>query len=218
MTITFTDAKSGESVVSSYLGIKIERVIIGQPEIVSSYVDVPGADGQLDYTEFFGRTTYRNRYITIECGYRITSRFDQESQIRNALHGRRMKIFLSEDAQFYYIGRLSVGPIEKKTSIAHFTIEANCHPYKFKASVTEVTSNLTTSYKTISLTNLSRPAFPSVTVSRETTLQIAGTTTTISAGTHQLLSLELPAGTTTVQAKTTASTGTIKFSYQEASL
>lgn len=218
MIIWFEDKKTGKKLRSDYdLGLVISSVVISSPEIRTNYIEVPGSDGYIDYTDYFGEPSFLNRTIVINCGFRVIDRMAQESIIRNAIHGKTMKIYM-EDCFFYFEGRISVSEMVKTTKVESLTITADVYPWKLKNGVTEVSTPLTTTYKSITLTNGRRPVIPSIVVTKETTLQIGSSTVTISAGEHKVLSLQLKEGATTISAKTTSGTGTITFKYQEGSL
>jgi len=218
MRITFTDTSGTAYLSDTDLGLVISKVIVGEPTVKEILVDVPGADGSLDYSDFFGDPIYNNRQILIECGFVVSSRFDQESYIRNSIHGKKCRISLSEDSGYYYIGRVSVGDITKEVGIAHLQITCNCQPYKLKNNATQVQKYLTTSDLSITLSNEKKNVIPTITVSAETVLTIGSSTVTILTGTRKVLALVLKAGETSLSARVSEGTGTITFSYQEASL
>ncbi len=61
-------------------------------------------------SESFGEIKYNNRQVSFE----FSTIVDQSeflnlfSEIQNALHGKKMKIILDDDAEFYYFGRVTV--------------------------------------------------------------------------------------------------------------
>ena len=95
----------------------------------------------LDFTEFFGDVKFDNRKL----GFEFTTLVPQSkfmtlfSRIQNALNGKRMKIVLDEDPDFYYSGRVSVKEWLADQSIGKITIECDCDPYKLKKDKTVVT-------------------------------------------------------------------------------
>ena len=107
---------------------------IGIPQPKTELLEVPGADEMLDFTEFFGDVKYDNRKLEFEFTTLVPqSEFMQLfSIIQNALNGKRMKIFLDEDSDFYYSGRISVKEWLADKSIGKITIECDCNPYKLK--------------------------------------------------------------------------------------
>ena len=67
---------------------------IGTPSPKTETIDIPGGDGVLDLTEFFGETKYNNRSHSFEFSSMvIPSEFMALfSRVQNALHGKKMPI------------------------------------------------------------------------------------------------------------------------------
>lgn len=219
--ITFTDIVTGEVFrTDSNLNLIVAHVSVGSPQPKTNLIPVPGMDGALDYSEATdGEMHYDLRPIVIEAGKTITARHQQDSVIKNALHGRRMLIALCDDPQWYFVGRVNVGEWVRDCGIGHVTIECTCDPWKLKADPTTVSrSDLSTSYKNLQLPNTRRPVVPSITVGQTTTLSWNGSAYTVNAGTHRLLDIKLQAGTNLLKAKVSSGSGTISVTYQEASL
>lgn len=206
------------TVTTEDLGIVCEKVIIGLPSVRKILRAIPYRDGNLDYTDALGTPALSNRDITIQCGIRITDSVMQSSDIINALHGRRMKIVLSNDPSFYYIGRISVSPFDICAKIGHFTLQCDCDPWKMCLEKTTVETEITDTYRTIELLNMARSVYPRVTVSAETSIKIGDSTVSVSPGSNILLELLLESGVTKVEVKTATGTGNIRFEYEEGCL
>ena len=88
------------------------RPFVSAPQVKTEYVDVPGADGSLDYTEVLtGKPRYANRTgqwdFIIENGFR--NWYDLYSDILMKLHGKYFDEIVLEDEPLYkWKGRLSV--------------------------------------------------------------------------------------------------------------
>lgn len=95
-----------------------------------------GADGVLDFSESqTGDTKYQNRILTISLNKRKNeSCLAEYSRIQNDLHGKRMKIILSEDPNFYYYGKVKVKDYDKY-AIKH-TIDIECDVEAYKYDIT----------------------------------------------------------------------------------
>ncbi len=112
--------------------------IIGEPEMESYYVDVPGADGFLDYTEAItGRRIFKERPVKLELGGK-RAKYDWDifiSDIRNHIHGKEVKIVLDSDPGFYWIGRAAVKDFKREREIGTFTISIpKADPYKYNVA------------------------------------------------------------------------------------
>ena len=109
---------------------------IGTPSPKTETIDIPGGDGVLDLTEFFGETKYNNRSLSFEFSSMVNpSEFmSLFSRVQNALHGKKMTITLDDDPDWYYIGRISVSEWKADRNIGKLTIDCDCEPYKYRVS------------------------------------------------------------------------------------
>lgn len=110
------------------------RPFVVAPQVKTEYVDVPGADGSLDYTEVLtGKPRYANRTgqwdFIIDNGY-----LDWHvvySDILMKLHGKYFeKIILEDDPNYYWSGRLTVMGSFGNRDYSSVTIQYNLYPYK----------------------------------------------------------------------------------------
>ena len=118
---------------------------IGSPKEKKNTIEVEGADGELDLTEFFGSVKYGNRTLKFSFSSAAYPFADHYSMVLNALHGQKVNIVLDEDPNWYYVGRLSVSPYTDEKGIGKIDIEADCEPYKYKKNDTVVTQAVTES-------------------------------------------------------------------------
>lgn len=115
-----------------------EIPIPSPPEVKTEYIDVPGADGQLDYTEVLAGVKYQNRqgswdfYVVLE----NTTWATVYSDILNYLHGQRMRCVLSDDPGFYYEGRFSLNRWQSDEHWSKITIDYVLDPYKIPLNTT----------------------------------------------------------------------------------
>lgn len=190
---------------------------IEAPSPKTESIEIPGADGELDFTEFFGEVKFKNRKLTFEFSY-IGTRptfLTEFSAIQKAIHGKKLHITLDDDPNYYYIGRVTVGAWEAENGYAKITVEANCEPYKYKNAVTTVSKSITDS-GTISLANLKKSVVPKVSTTAAVTIAWTGGSASLSAGNDQIIEdLILREGTTEI---TVTGTATVTFKYQEGEL
>ena len=108
---------------------------ISFPEPKKEKVDIPGADGELDFSKSLtGDIKYKNRIITFT--FVTTKKYDLWksllSDIANYLHGQNFeKIILDEDQNFYYKGQAEVNEFKSDKSIGTIVIECDVEPYKY---------------------------------------------------------------------------------------
>ena len=116
------------------------RPFVAAPPIKEEYVDVPGADGALDYTDALtGKTRYGRRTGTwdfiIENGHQKWTDF--YSKVMNTLHGKYFhNIRLDDDPDYVYRGRLTVSGQFGNKDYSGITIAYNLDPYKYPIGMT----------------------------------------------------------------------------------
>jgi hypothetical protein len=208
--------------VHSYHDLHLVQALVevapAEPKL--NFIDIPGADGAKDFSEApAGRVVYNTRQITWTFKMYPTDEWTVKyMHVNNALNGRRCRITLDADPDYYYIGRLAVESQEAEGILHTITVTATCQPYKLKQSETIRTVQVNTTQQTISLLNEHKPAIPLIKVTAETTLGWNGGFITLAPGEHRSLDIELPAGVSKLTAKTVSGTGTLTLTYQEGAL
>ena len=202
-------------------GYYLAHKVIGEAEPKYNLVQVPGGVGYIDLTGALGVIGYNERELELT----LKDIADHNEFIRHYsamqadIHGKRCKITLSEDPDYYWDGRCSVGAMEQDGTACYVTVVAICQPYKLKQSKTVVQDDsLTEEYKEIVLSNDTMPTIPTITVQQETTIEYNGATYSINTGTHRILGIVLGAGSSTIKAKAPGGSGSIKIEYQEGAL
>ena len=192
---------------------------IGSPEAKVNKIDIPGGDSSLDLTDFFGEPKYEDlthkfSFSTIVPQAQFLSLF---STVKNALHGKKMRIILDDDPLFFYMGRIKVSSFTNEKNVGQISVECDCEPYKYKLAKT-VVSRAVTGTQAISLTNGRKRAVPEVRIETEGSIRIEYLGSNIwdlGSGSYTLPELELTEGVNTV---TVTGTGTITFTWQEGNL
>lgn len=192
---------------------------IAAPSVKTVKIDVEGADSALDLTEYFGEPKYEDvthkfKFSTIVPQSEFLTLY---STIKNAVHGKRLRIVLDDDPGFFYMGRCYVSSFTNARGVGTISVDADCDPWKYKTVKTAVTKAIN-GETAVSLPNLRKRAVPEVTVTTDTSLHIvfeASNIWDLGSGSYTLPELELKAGDNTVSVN---GTGSITFSYQEASL
>jgi len=192
---------------------------IASPAVKVRKIDIEGADSALDYTDFFGEPkfedmTHKFNFATIVPESEFLSLF---SMVKNAIHGKKMRIILDDDPLFFYMGRPFVSQFTNERNVGIIHIEVECEPYKYKLEKT-VVSKAVNGTEAIILTNSRKRAVPEVKIESEGSLNIVYQVNNIwdlGSGSYTLPELELVEGDNTV---TVTGTGTIVFTWQEGSL
>jgi phage-related protein len=192
---------------------------IAAPKTKTLKIDVEGADGSIDLTEFFGEPKYEDcthkfQFSTIVPQSEFLTLF---STIKNAIHGKKLRIVLDDDPLFYYVGRCFVSSFTSEKNIGKIAVECDCEPWKYKAEKTVITQTVS-GESTLFLPNLRKRVVPEVLIEADSALHIVYNTYNVwdlGGGIYTLPELELKAGENTVSV---TGTGNITFSYQEAAL
>ena len=202
-------------------GYHLAHKVIGEAEPKYNLVQVPGGVGYIDLTDALGVMGYNERELELT----MKDIADHNEFIRHYsamqadIHGKRCKITLSDDPDYYWDGRCSVGAMEQDGIACYVPVVAICQPYKLKQSKTVVQDDsLTEEYKELVLSNDTMPTIPTITVQQETTIEYNGSTYSINTGSHRLLDIILVSGGGTIKAKAPGGSGSIKIEYQEGAL
>ena len=198
-------------------GLLLSSKEIGSPEVKEMKIEIEGADGVLDYTEYFGGVKFGNRKLKFEFskgGVSSIGFLALVSQIQDAIHGKRMTVALDDDPDWYYQGRCRVSDFNHNKGIATVNVEVDAEPYKLKKVATKVTQAVTGT-ATIKLTGSRKPVVPTITTTAAMTIAFGTYTAAVQAGTFRLPELQLQEGQNTVKV---TGTGSITFEYTEGKL
>lgn len=121
--------------------IPTSRPVFQQGDVKTVYIDIPGADGQIDITESLsGYPTYENRQGTMEFivanGYRA-SWAGGFSKFANWLHGKSLRCVLDDDPNYFYEGRFKLNEWKSNNNgtWSNITIDYNLKPYKYNIAM-----------------------------------------------------------------------------------
>jgi hypothetical protein len=192
---------------------------IGAPEVKTHTLDIPGGDGVIDYTDFFGEPKYSNvqHRFTFTTIQPRTEFLLQYSTVKNALHGKKVRIILDDDPTFFYIGRCEVSSFKNEKGIGTITITCDCEPYKYNLEKT-VVYQAVDGVADVLLLNGRKRAVPEVRIESAAGLNIVyggSNVWDLGSGTYTLPELELVEGENVV---TVTGVGTIVFTWQEGDL
>ena len=134
--------------------------VIATPNIKTKSIDIPGANGSIDLTESLTPyPLYGNRTGSIEFALLMNRRehylqyknihglnpqhaYDTPgswsliySDLLNKLHGRKCRLYLEDDPNWYYEGRIAVGSWKASTDGAWPTVTINYELYPYKLAV-----------------------------------------------------------------------------------
>ena len=189
----------------------------------TNYINIPGADGSIDLTEAAGETKYFDR----DCKFTLTMNpagdlsdaayEEKKTEICNAINGKRCKITLDKDPDFYYFGRCTVSEFLSDKRIRQIVVTAKVAPYKMKQDETILEYILTGAAQTIVLQNSRKSVSPYIETSADNVTVIHGITTYTleKAGQYRITEISLAEGDNVL---TVSGSGTITFRYREGAL
>lgn len=123
----------------------IQQLVDEQPaEPKLNLIDIPGADGSVDMSELpGGRLVYKDRTLTWIYALYPGENWDaKHRQVSNALNGKRCRITLDSNPDYYYDGRVTVKKYNKDKLLRQITVEAICNPWMLKQQPTVVRAPL----------------------------------------------------------------------------
>lgn len=203
--------------VHSYndLNLVLSEVNIPPATAKTNFVDIPGGDGSVDLTEALGEVKYNDRECTFTFTVFPSDDFEvKKRQVSNLLNGKRCKIIVDKDPDYYWLGRCSINEYASEKNIHKVVVGAVVSPYKLRHRQTSVTIPAGTSVVR-TLQNSRKTAIPTITCTAEATVVFNGNTFKFNVGTHKNLNIVLVEGGNTV---TVTSTKAVVFNYQEGDL
>lgn len=193
---------------------------LSEPEMQTHYVEVEGMDGSLDLTEALsGRPVYKDRTLKLTFDSRSGAYQDYTylcSKIDSRLHGRRCRIVLDTEPDWYYVGRGKWSHSKDEYGVEKHVYTATVKPYRYYRDVTERTVAVDGTAEVV-IDNLMAPAAPLFSTA-DTGLTVAqgSAAYTILPGTDvEIYGITLLEGLNTL---TITGTGTVTIRYQEGML
>lgn len=200
-------------------GLVMTSKVIGTPSVKEKITDLADRDGVLDHTEALtGVPAYNTRELSFSFEY-LDSVEDWSpicTEIRNFIHGRRLKIYEPDDPNYYYIGRASVSDPHGGL-VKAFTITVRADTWKYPITGETVVVEPVTASKEIILMNSWRPVCPTITTTGAVTFAFGGVNYSIAgAGTFRFPRFRLGYGVNRVTI--VSGSGEITFTYQEGAI
>lgn len=128
----------GKESQTSY-GLVLAVAEIGQPELETVTISVPGRHGALDCTErLFGGPVYKNRTITLTFKTREklanTTWPELQTKLSKLWHGQTKRIVFNDDPLYFYEGRINITSFTVEGQLWTVKAECDCKPYKYLIS------------------------------------------------------------------------------------
>lgn len=133
-SITFNDEKN---TWEDWHLVPVTKPVFAVPSVKTQYIDVPGRDGSIDYTENKegGDVNYGMRQGSFE--FYFLPDYDEWhivlENLRGYLHGKRFsKVVLEDDPGYYYTGRFAINNWDTSDQFTTVTIEYTADPFKYE--------------------------------------------------------------------------------------
>lgn len=195
----------------------LSQKTIGTPSPKTETIDIPGGDGVLDLTDFFGEVKYNNRNLSFDFSTMVPQEqfMDLFSRVQNALHGQKMQIILDDDSEWYYTGRITVSEWKAEKNIGQLTIDCDCEPFKTRHGDTVIFQAVEGTEATVILPNGIKPVVPIIDITGNINLTFGTNFWALSEGRYELPAVKLVNGENTILVE---GTGTATFTYRERGL
>ena len=191
---------------------------IGLPAAKTESVELQGADGTLDLSEAFGRVLYGDRKLSFTFAKPDIQDFrDIVSKVALMLNGKRMRIVLSWDDDWYYVGRVSVSKAKVSDSMAQFTVDVTAEPFKYavRNERYEIVLN-DTAKKIVLYDRITLPVYPTFVASGTANITCGPISHVLSTATATYDDILVEDGSGTMLAMT--GSGTLVVTYQRRSM
>lgn len=197
-SITFGD----KNCYSDWFLIPDGRPVVAPPKPKTQFEEIPGASGSLDLSESLtGFITYEDRtgswefYVENDHGTWI----GRYSEIMRYLHGKRMKVTLEDDPDYYYIGRLEVNDWKSDPGFSKITIDYTLDPFKYSHHVFEHKFELRGDYASIVLHDVEQVTIPTLHSTRGYTIDDEGMPAGYARVNYRGINYDIPYGTETAK-------------------
>lgn len=129
------DVKIGDYSMYKDFGLRALSIDPGTAEVNEKFKEIPGRNGDLDLTDALtGFPVYKNTTMKLTFDFK-DGNYDlwlmRASELRNTLHGKRMRVVLGKD-DFFYEGRVSVNTEKLNRRYSSVEITVNRDPYKLE--------------------------------------------------------------------------------------
>lgn len=162
-------------------GLKLKEFEIQTPEVKTSYVEIKGMNGSLDATDNLG-VFFEDREISLTFDHlgNYESWNTDMMELCNYLHGKKKKVVMNHDSEYYYEGRLWVKPSKTNEILGTVTITGRMYPYKLRRN--EYLKKAAVSNSILKLINDPMPASPVIVTDTDMQVVVNGDTYNLTTG------------------------------------
>ena len=135
--------------------------------------------------------------------------------MKNDLHGRRFRIILEREPDFYYDGRLSCDSESRVAGRYELFMSAKVKPYKYEIHETLHTDHVNGTARELKLINTRMPVMPRITVDGDIYLTYGDNRCHLVAGVYQIPEITLYEGLNRIKL---SGKGTVRLEYRKGRL
>lgn len=179
--------------------IVLTEAEIPLPEPKTMFVEIKGADGVIDLSEVLtDDIKFNNRLVKLKFEAVKNLDFNELiTEIAQEIHGKIVTFSLSNDDDYFYVGRATINKWECIRTKGVIVITVDCEPYKYEVNETVVKVELSNETKNVTIENKRKRVCPTLIVSGNVTLTYKGESYQLIAGESQLLNFILDEGFST---------------------
>lgn len=180
------------------------RKEISQPSPKTTYLSVPGRDGDIDLSAALDGVHYEDRIIQL--AYFIDGNYEERletiAKFVNAYNGQTVQLIDTDDSpMWYYTGRAVITAVSNLNAYSTIEMELRCDPFMYtrypKSKSISVTTEGGRQYMHI-VNSGYRKITPTIVSTGSATITANGVSATVSVGTYTASALVLLPGLNTV--------------------
>lgn len=151
-------------------------------------VDIDGADGSLDLSEWAGEIKYENREVELvfTCAALKENHDAMLDGFKAFILGRMQKLTFLNEPEYYYKGRVDEIKVETSKGISSITVTMTCQPYKLAHKESVLKFDVVGTMDIV-LKSKRKTVIPTITTTATSiTLTYKNNSYTVAAGTRQI--------------------------------
>lgn len=114
-------------------GLILEPFDVPFPKVKTDYVSIEGGHGSLDLTDAYGKIFYEDNSFNISFVCKDTVKYDLLlNDISCFLHGKKLKVFMYFDEEYYYDARCELNKYACNKSLGQIVVSVTAKPFKLK--------------------------------------------------------------------------------------
>lgn len=181
------------------------------PSVKENYVDIAGGNSSIDLTEAVGSVVFEDGRISFKF---TLLRVEDKERMKNDLHGKKLKIVLEREPDFYYEGRLSFTSESQVGNLYELCMDARVSPYKMENQVT-IHEEEVKAAKEIIIFNERMPAMPTITARGNITISFEGISISLKTGIYEIPEITFRDGINRLKV---SGNGSIRLEYRKGRL